>query len=136
MAAHSRQNVMAILPGGGGEHQVGFGVDISEDIHAHPLAGNEAVPAAGIDGKGASHGNACVLETLGQLALQILLGSPADLIGRKSQVTAGDQNDVFDGRICARSWHKKMNLIPFPQFRREGIGIHAQATGYSLSPDV
>ena len=83
MAAHSRQHVMAVLPCGGGEHQVGFGVDTGEDIHAHALAGNEAMPAAGIDGKGASHGNACVLETLGQPCAPNPPGRPSRLDWQK-----------------------------------------------------
>ena len=65
MTAHSGQHVMAILPGSCRENQVGFRVDIGEDVHAHPLAGDEAVTTLCIDRKGTPHGNAGILKTLG-----------------------------------------------------------------------
>ena len=82
MAAHAGQHMMAVLPCGSGEHQIGLGVDTGKDIHAHALAGDEPMSAARINREGASHGNACVLETLRQPSLQILLCGPANLIGR------------------------------------------------------
>lgn len=82
MAAHAGQHMMAILPCGSGEDQAGLGIDTGKDIHAHALAGDEPVSAARVDREGTSNGNACVLETLRQPSLQILLRGPADLVGR------------------------------------------------------
>lgn len=82
MAAHSGQHMVAILPGGRCEYQVGFRIDVGKDIHAHALAGNEAVPAASVNWEGAPDGDAGVFKASRQLLLQIFLGRPANLIGR------------------------------------------------------
>jgi hypothetical protein len=95
MRAHAGQDVMRVLPCGGGEDEAGVGVDGGEDIHAHALAGDKAVALGGVDWKGAADGNALVAKRLCEPALQVLLCRPADLIGGLPQVTAGDEDNLF-----------------------------------------
>ncbi len=58
MAAHAWQHVMAVLPGGRSEDKIRFRIDTGENIHSHPLAGDEAVPDGGIGGKRSPYRNA------------------------------------------------------------------------------
>jgi hypothetical protein len=72
-----------------------MGIDAGEDVHAHALIGNEAVALRRIDGKCALYRYAFMLKNLGELALQIFLSRPADLICGWPQVAAGDKNNLF-----------------------------------------
>ncbi len=49
MAAHPGQHVVCILPGGGCKDQVRLGIDCVQNIHAHALARDEAVPRGRVD---------------------------------------------------------------------------------------
>ena len=95
MAAHAGEDVMRVLPRGGGEDETGFGVDAGEDIHAHALAGDEAMALRGIDGKSALDSHTLIAKGRGEPALQILLRRPADLIRGLPQISAGDENNLL-----------------------------------------
>ena len=95
MAAHAGEYVMRVLPCGGGEDETGFGIDAGEDIHAHALAGDEAVALRGINRKGALDSNTLIVEGPSEPALQILLRRPADLIRGLAQISAGDENNLL-----------------------------------------
>ncbi len=86
---------MRVLPRGGGEDEARVGIDAREDIHAHALAGDEAVAFGGIDRKGALDLHALIAECLGEAALQIFLGGPADLVRGLAQISAGDEDNLF-----------------------------------------
>jgi hypothetical protein len=95
MVAHAGKHVMGVLPCCRREHKTGCAINAREDIHAHALVRDESMTHGGIDRKGALDCNAFIPKRLGQPALQLLLGRPADLICGLPQVTAGDENNLF-----------------------------------------
>ncbi len=110
MAAQAGQNVVAVLPGGGGEDQFGIGWDVEEDVHAHALRGDEAVAGDGVDGKGAEELVAPGGEDLGEAGLEIALSGPAGLVGGETEVSAGDEVDGF-GVGCGGLLHLACLLL-------------------------
>ena len=93
MAEQAGEDVMAILPDGLDDDERGGGVDGGEDIHSHALVEDEAVLEVFAVGMGAADLESLGGEGLDDCALCLGLGGPADLVGRLTQIAAGDEKD-------------------------------------------
>ncbi len=107
MIAQSRQNVMAVLPDQLRHDQLGVRVDVLENVHPHPLAGDEPVFFDRIVGMPAPDGDALASKRLDHPPFHIGLRRPAGLIGGKTQVAAGDEDRFIgsDGFRLFEWWH-------------------------------
>ena len=91
VTAQSRQNMMAVLPGGGGKHQLRVGMDLHENVHALALRGNESVLFRLVIRVGAHQLEALLRERGRELPFHVTLRRPALLVGRLPQIAAGNQ---------------------------------------------
>jgi hypothetical protein len=64
---------------------------VHEDIHPHPLRGDKAMLLRLIVSVRADEFEALLRESRSQLLLHILLRGPTGLVGRKPQITAGNE---------------------------------------------
>jgi hypothetical protein len=99
MADEACEDVVAVLPDGLDDDEGGVGVDGGEDIHTHALVEDKAVLEVVAVGMGAADLEALGGEGLDDGALGLGLGGPADLVGRLTQIAAGDEKD-FAGDGC------------------------------------
>ena len=93
VGGQSGQNMMRILPHGLGDDERCIRRDAAEDLDAFPLAGDEAVLLFRIVRMRPFDDAALGFESSGQSLLHGFLRGPAGLIGRKTQITAGDEVD-------------------------------------------
>ena len=110
MSTHSRQHMMRILPGGGGEDQVRLRVDLREHVHAHPLARDEAMSFSRIHLKRPPNANALAREALRQLPFHLSLRRPASHVRRLPKITAGNEDNFFDRSDCLRGHNVNFSL--------------------------
>ena len=92
MGEQPGQDVMAVLPDGLDHDQRRIGGNLPEDFHAVPLAVDESVPLFGVDWMAAADFAPKPTNPLGYGFFDGFLGRPAELIGRRTQVAAGDEN--------------------------------------------
>ncbi len=91
MIAQPGQDVVAVLPHGLGDDHGSFPGNALEDLHAHALRPDKAVLLDGIIRVGALEAHPLPGEGGNDALLHRFLSRPADLIGRQTQVAAGDQ---------------------------------------------
>ena len=97
VTAQPRQNVMAILPGRCGKHQLRLGMNLHEDVHALPLRRNETVLHLVVVSVSADQLVALLREGRGELFFHVALRGPALLVGRLAQIAAGDEQHFIGG---------------------------------------
>ena len=90
---------MAVLPRGGSEDKIRCWINARENIHAHPLTGDEPVPSGGINWERAPYCNALIEKAVRQPGLEFLLRRPANLIRGVPQITASDEDDFFHKEV-------------------------------------
>ncbi len=106
MAQKPGQHVMRVLPDGLGHDQLGARVDPGEDTHPFLLRADEPVLLVRLVGMGTDELVAGVCHGPPQGLLHLLLGGPADLVGREPQVAAAHEQDLLllDFRRFGEFW--------------------------------
>ena len=89
------EHVVRILPDRLGHDELGVGIDAGEDAHPFLLRSDEAVFFVLLVGMGTNQLVSRVRDAPPQCLFHLVLGGPAVLVGRKSQVAAGDQVNLF-----------------------------------------
>src|SRR5262245_61581055 len=88
------ENMMRVLPDGFGNNERRSRINVLKYFQAFSLRINEAVLGFGIVGVCTHQFVTLGSKRRGECDLHFLLGWPANLIGRKAQVTAGDELDL------------------------------------------
>jgi hypothetical protein len=112
------QHVVRILPHGLGNNQRRQRVDAFENLHAFALRGDKSVADIFFVRMGSRDLVAGGGDSFGELLFHLLLGWPTLLIGRQTQVAAGDELDLFLG-----GWH---GMIAFPGYQSPPVAIRNQ----------
>jgi hypothetical protein len=88
------EHVVAVLPDGLSDDDRRVGRDLPEDVHAHPLGRDEAVPGLGVERVGPPELPILPPEGPRQGSLELGLGRPAGLVGRGPEIAARYEDDV------------------------------------------
>ena len=83
---------MTVLPDGLDDDEGSIRRNLPEDFDAVPLAIDESVPLVRVDWVAAADFVPSLRTRLGYGFFDGVLGRPAELIGRRTQVAAGDEN--------------------------------------------
>ncbi len=102
MMLKSGKDVVAVLPYGLSDNDRRVGMDLQENVHAHALIIDEAVPPILAVRVRAAQGKPFGPQGFGELLFHLRLSRPADLICRLAQIAAGDQQHFSRGNGCRR----------------------------------
>src|ERR1017187_8611917 len=126
VARQASKNVIAVLPDSFCNNQRCVWVDMSKNVHAHPLVIDESMPELRIEGMCSAQSKPFGFEGFCQLRFHLRLCGPTHLICRLPQVSACNQQHLF-GRYGSRFFYfwndiRCHDLAPSLSFRLQRTG--------------
>ena len=102
MTAKAGEHVVAVLPDRLCDDERAVRIDRPEDVHAHPLAADEAVARRRVGRMAPDDAGAVATEGCVDVPLELDLGGPAESVGSLPEVAAGDEGHLAGHRGSSR----------------------------------